>query len=62
MLAHFYAASILIKMLEHAETFHSNKGRKLAIVIFIPTLPLKSFKCRQSVSVAENTKVFVTNP
>ena len=26
-------------MRKHAETFHTNKGCKLAIVIFIPTLP-----------------------
>ena len=27
-------------MREHVETFHGNKEHKLAIAIFIPTLPL----------------------
>lgn len=29
-------------MREHAETFHANKGCKLAIVVFIPTSPLQN--------------------
>ena len=29
-------------MREHAETFHANKGSKLAIVVFRPTSPLQN--------------------
>ena len=35
----FYWKQGCIKMRKHAESFHVNKGYKLAIVFFIPALP-----------------------
>ena len=39
LIARFYWKRGCIKMRKHAETFHTNKSCKLAIVVFIPTLP-----------------------
>ena len=40
----FYRKQGCIKMGKHAETIHTNKVYKLAIVVFIPTSPFSKYK------------------
>ena len=42
----FYLKGGCTKMRKHAETFHANKGCKMAIVCFIPVLPFSKRKFR----------------
>ena len=42
----FYLKGGCTKMREHAETFHANKGCKMAIVFFIPISPFSKKKFR----------------
>ena len=44
--ARFYLKGGCTKMREHAETFHANKGCKMAIVFFIPISPFSKKKFR----------------
>ena len=45
-------------MCTHAETFHANKGWKLAIVFFIPILSFSKYKFRVQENEASHTPTF----